>query len=277
MENIKSLIMKSGILLFTIAAAALSSCSAVYRTGQTPDDVYYSPGRAPVAGAEYVAANPQRDGRYQYNDNYNSYDNNYSYEDDVYLRMKVQNPYLWSTFDDYDSYWYYNSYGYSPFAYSFYSTPWSLSYWNSYWYWNSYYNPYYYNVVAVSPKYNPQAYTRVRNFSLNSYTNNSYYTRTAAGRNRIRPVYRNSTNAPNNSNGLGSSFRRLFSSNNNSNSYYTPSSSSSSSGNSRPTRVYTPSSSSSSGSSYRGGGSTGGSSGGSSGGGHVSRPTRGGH
>ncbi len=35
--------MRSKILLLALSAAAFSSCSTAYRSGQTPDDVYYSP------------------------------------------------------------------------------------------------------------------------------------------------------------------------------------------------------------------------------------------
>ena len=37
--------MKSKILLLALIVAVLSSCTTAYKTGQTPDDVYYSPTR----------------------------------------------------------------------------------------------------------------------------------------------------------------------------------------------------------------------------------------
>ena len=37
--------MQSKTLLLAISVAAFSSCSTAYKTGQTPDDVYYSPAR----------------------------------------------------------------------------------------------------------------------------------------------------------------------------------------------------------------------------------------
>jgi hypothetical protein len=37
--------MKSKFLLFAIVALAITSCSTAYKSGQTPDDVYYSPAR----------------------------------------------------------------------------------------------------------------------------------------------------------------------------------------------------------------------------------------
>ena len=44
--------MNTRILLLAISAAALSSCSTMYKSGQTPDDVYYSPGQERVASTE---------------------------------------------------------------------------------------------------------------------------------------------------------------------------------------------------------------------------------
>ena len=44
--------MNSKILLLALFVAALSSCTTAYKTGQTPDDVYYSPARP--QGEEYV-------------------------------------------------------------------------------------------------------------------------------------------------------------------------------------------------------------------------------
>ena len=37
--------MKTSILLLALIVVALSSCTTAYKTGQTPDDVYYSPVR----------------------------------------------------------------------------------------------------------------------------------------------------------------------------------------------------------------------------------------
>jgi hypothetical protein len=37
--------MQSKTLLIALSVVAFSSCSTAYKTGQTPDDVYYSPAR----------------------------------------------------------------------------------------------------------------------------------------------------------------------------------------------------------------------------------------
>jgi hypothetical protein len=37
--------MKPAILLLVLSAVVLGSCTSAYKTGQTPDDVYFSPER----------------------------------------------------------------------------------------------------------------------------------------------------------------------------------------------------------------------------------------
>lgn len=300
-QNVKIIAMKSGIILSLIGGVLLSSCS-VYRSGQTPDDVYYSPARqtksAAVAGNEYVQTQSGRnDGRrnqdYSNSRSYSAYDD-FATMDDRWLMMRVRNPYRWSMFDDYS---YYNAFspyspygmggfhspyssmgfGYSPgwsFGLGFGSfSPWGFGgmgygYYNNYNNWNNYYNPYYPGVIIVDPKTNPSGYTRARSFNLNSYNNfNSPRTGT------VRPQY-NNTNSNriryNNSNNstLGGSQRRY--SNGNSEYYSSPSNNSSPSRSYSPSNnnnSYSPSSNSGGGGSY-GGGNSGGS------GGSGSRPSR---
>ena len=243
------------ILPAIIGIAALSSCASAYRTGQTPDDVYYSPGRP---GAAYVNTDQQkRDGRGSYSQGRGDYA---SY-DDRWLRMRVGNRYRWSAFDDYD----WNDYRYNSWSYGYntYSPFGWNNYWNNYYTWNSWYNPYCRTIIVVNPKTNPTVYTKVRNFSLNSYTNTNYNTANNRGAKGMRystnPGYNNSNST------LGQSVRKVFSGGGRDS--YSPSSSS------RPDRTYTPSNNNSSNSSSRSGSSG---SSGSSGGG-VSRPTRGGN
>jgi hypothetical protein len=226
--------MKRTILLLALSAAVLSSCTTAYKTGQTPDDVYYSPARPQD---EYVRTEKRDDRQYQSND---------EYYDDRYLRMKVHDRTRWSDLNDW---YYYERYGImGNYYYGTYNNP-----YNS---WNYYYNPYCHNnAIAINSKYisvnnNP---IRPRNFSLNAYTNNNY-------NNNNNRVYLKSTSKPayNNSNGLSNTLKQIFTGGNNN---------SNSNSNSTPTRTYTPSTSSSSSS-----GSSSGSSGSSSGG--VSRPVR---
>ena len=241
--------MKRQILLLAITAAALSSCTTAYKTGQTPDDVYFSPTRPQD---EYVRVKEQEDDRYQYDE---------AYYDDRYLRMKVHNPSQWSSLDD----WYsYDRYGYRANAY--YGT-----YYNPYTSWNYHYNPYCQNnVIAYHPGYAGQTsvaqnVARPRAFNLASYTGTTYNN----ANNSVKmssyktgiasPVYNNK----NSNNGFSNTLKQIFNSGTNINS--------SNSSYSSPSRSYTPSSSSSS----SGGSSS--SSGSSGGGGGATRPSRGGN
>src|SRR5687767_8607402 len=95
------------ILPVILAITALSSCS-VYRSGQTPDDVYYSPARTEDS---YLTVDNDRRGRsYGRNENKTN-------PDDNYLRMRQYGS-RWNTFDSYND-WQYNGgyYGaYSPYT-----------------------------------------------------------------------------------------------------------------------------------------------------------------
>ena len=151
------------ILPVVLAIAALSSCS-VYRSGQTPDDVYYSPGKK-IYVSDAV-------------DRYESYP---SSSDDAYLRMKVKDHDKWNTIDDYD-YWYDSRYYannyYSPYSSSLsigigYSTFYPYYSYSAFWYnpWHSTYNPYY-TVVYYK---NPAVYYKpVSKYNLSTYNNRNY-------------------------------------------------------------------------------------------------------
>lgn len=243
------------LLLAIVITAAISSCTTAYKTGQTPDDVYYSPARPQE---EYVRVDDRDDRNYRYDD---------EYYDDRYLRMKVRNRNRWNDLNDW---YYYDRYSYS---YNYYYGSWNNPY-NS---WHYYNNPYYCccNTHVYVPK-GPINYNiaKPRNFSLSGYTNtnnnnsNAGINVKAPRTGTSRPVFNNSnSNAQkkSNSSGVGSTIRRLFTSGSNNNSNSDNSNSSGSTN-----RTYNPSSSSSSSS-----GSSGSSSGNSGGG--VSRPNRGGN
>jgi hypothetical protein len=242
-QNVKIIAMKSLYTIAVIGAVMLSSCS-VYRQGQTPDDVYYSPAREEQSGGGGTAYAPANSGRnegkryYSQDPSYSGYDD-YATMNDRWLMMRVRNPYRWSTFDDYNFYSPYNNF-YSPFG-GFggwspynnlgwgYQPGWSFglgfgaynpygfgyyNHFNNYANWNSYYNPYYPGVVVVNPKTNPAGYTRARSFNMNRYSN-SYN----SGRGTITPRYNNTnygTMRYNNSNNsrVGSSERYMNSNNN---------------------------------------------------------------
>lgn len=224
--------MKSPILLLAlIAAVAFSSCTTAYKTGQTPDDVYYSPARPEE---EYVRVERKEEPRYQ---------SSTDYYDDRYLRMKVRNRNRWSDLDD----WYY--YG-NRYTYSYYNNSWSNP-WSPYTYWNCTYNPYYHGVVIVNPK--SPTYSKPRVFNLNTFnaaslTNKNYTNpKTAGGTTNMGPRQTYSGGRVPSGSNTGNRLRDLFGTSNNN------SSSSSNNSSSTPARTTTSSSSSSSSGSSSGG------------------------
>jgi len=119
---------KKRILLLIVLATTFGSCS-VYKNGQTPDDVYYSPTKEIPAYVE-----TEDDAR---NDEATS-------PEDRYLRMKSTNRNRWSAFDDDVAYWnnptWNNSFYFNSFGSPYYS-PWIGSGWNvgigTGWGWNN--------------------------------------------------------------------------------------------------------------------------------------------
>ncbi len=256
-------------LLGAIAAISLSACSTAYKAGQTPDDVYYSPGRE---GDAHVVMENRQNNQY----------NNYEDPDDRYLRMMVRNRNRWSTLDPY----YYNSiYGINnPY---FYGNNFGVGFnsgWNNYWYWNNFYNPYmppvlvmpYYPVYPGKPGSGgtvtlPKTNVRAQPFNPYSYKNgytNGNTSPTSPSNNNNYKVNNGFRNGNTNANrGYNNSNNTQYRQNNN-NTYTPPANNNSYT----PTRTYNPTNtgSSSSGSSRSSGGSTGG-------GGGVARPGRGGN
>jgi hypothetical protein len=89
----------------------LSSCSTAYRAGQTPDDVYYSPGST-AGGEEKVNKQRSRDDQ--------EYQEYISSQDDAYLRRKVTNRNRWSSIDDF-SYWNDCRYNFFPSTFNYFN------------------------------------------------------------------------------------------------------------------------------------------------------------
>jgi len=151
--------MRRSILLFALSAAILSGCTSAYKSGQTPDDVYYSPERQKD---EYVRVKEDQQPKYQSAD---------EYYDDRYLRMKVHNRVMWSSLDDLN---YYNR----QYSYSYYNSMNWNNPWSPYTYWNYNYNPYCSRQVVYSGNVKT-SYNHPRFFNLNTYnntqlTNNNY-------------------------------------------------------------------------------------------------------
>jgi len=234
--------MNSKLLLLAISVAALGSCTTMYKAGQTPDDVYFSPVRL-TGGEEKQKEEPREEVK------------NYNYEDRM-IRWGIYDRRYRNFYYDYD-------YAYTPYKYGF----------NTGYYYNPYYWPYpvyssAYTGVYYTTPVNPKN-TTPRMANLGAYTKpiiTSYgSTNTKTGTGKPTRSYNNT----NNGSAVGNAIRQIFTPSNSGNSdSYNPSSNSSNSS-SNNTRTYSPSSSSSSGSSSSGSGSSG------SGGG-VSRPARGG-
>lgn len=120
--------MKRILLLSAFSIVLLSSCTTAFKSGQTPDDVYYSPGREVAQGENQVKK--EEDAQYQ---------DYVSSLDDRYLRMKVANRYRWGSLDNFD-YWYDSRYdfnAYNPYnsynSYNYYSSLNPYASWNPYW------------------------------------------------------------------------------------------------------------------------------------------------
>jgi hypothetical protein len=192
--------MKTTLLYLAILSIVVSSCSTAYQTGQTPDDVYYSPTKVTE---EYVRVNKK-----ETKTRYNQYDEDYY--DDRYLRMKVHNRSRWNNLNDWYAYekWnlgyysYYNPYFYNPYLA-----------------WNNYYNPYFYSPYTFNPYYHNNfssyynygiqprniTYQAPRRYNLNTYGN--VYNGGSNGNNTNVNLPRNNSNSGN----RGSTLRDIFS------------------------------------------------------------------
>ena len=198
--------MQSKTLLLALSVAAISSCSTAYKTGQTPDDVYYSPVR--VVEVKEKQNDDRNKVRYQ------------KREDDYEITMGIRD-YRWRDFrDDY-------SYSYSPYNYATCNT-------YNYGY---YYNPYYYPWAIYTSKLTYQApvNTTPRMVNLNAY--NGYNRRVASGKTTGTVTWANPSTQYNNSN--------RSSNRSEAREYILPRSNNSSS-QTNDTRTYTPSSNNSS-------------------------------
>jgi hypothetical protein len=230
--------MNAKILLIAFSAAAFTSCSTAYKSGQTPDDVYYSPVK--VAEERKDEERKKEEARPAQNTaDYNR------------VRMSYRDR-RWRDLDnDYDY-----SYNNSPYRYCTCNC-------TNYGY---FYNPYYYSKPLYSPSAIPSApiNSTPRTVNLNTYKN--YATAVHTDPKTGVTTSQTTTRQYNNSNGgskVGNILREVFTPSSN-----TTNSNSNSSNNNR-TYSPAPSTNSSSGSSNSG------SSGGSSSGGSVSRPGRG--
>jgi hypothetical protein len=260
--------MVTRILLVGLITAGMSSC-ATYRTGQTPDDVYYSPEREREA---YVEVDRDRDDRVSYNDRnledrrlrQQIRDPRFRFEDDVYWNAPRYNSWGWNTWNNP-----YNTWGWNSWNNPYNSWAWNSG-WNTHGFgggyngWNSPFIciPGSNNLIVISGPGSPKYSTGIRySAPIQRFSNagtNFNYGKTPTG-NGSR-YFNNNTNSNRRTGFFGGSNNNSFNlGGNNSNSRTFGNSNNTSSGNSRTMNT---GSSSSSGSSSSGNTKSGGSSGG---------------
>lgn len=163
--------MKDKLLLTLLVSSILVSCSSVYRSGQTPDDVYYSPTREVVRTEKDEQKDKEEDKT--------------ASTEDQYLKMKVRDRYKWSRIDDYDywndtrynthcnctcnppNYGYGFNYGYYPIRYNSWNYPYMV------------YNPVF--IKGHTSGSNVKAYTNPHFNNTNGTVNPKTGTTTATG------------------------------------------------------------------------------------------------
>jgi len=195
--------MKHTLLISVLSIGLLSGCSTAFKSGQTPDDVYYSPGR----NREETTQKEEQTQKKQKEE----YEQYVSSQDDRYLHMKVANRSRWSSLDNYD-YWYDSRY---DFCTCYCNTGWnSYNAWNPYWNlglrpglssnwgWNS---PIYTVVKYTSPVYANNGYTSGSNIS--AYKNKSYNNSNLGYKD---PKTGNFVTNGNNNNSFGNLLKRVF-------------------------------------------------------------------
>ncbi len=241
--------MNAKILLLALSAAAFSSCSTVYKSGQTPDDVYYSPIRV---------ADERKDDDKKEDERRNTVQNNTA--NDSRVRMVIRDRRWRDMNDEYD---YDYSYRNSPYGYCH-------SQYNNYGY---YYNPYYFTRPVYTNIYTTKVAVNStpRMVNLSSYKNyTEAVTNAKTGTITTTKPTRQYNNTNSNNGGesrVGRAVRQILTPAQSNNTNNSNSNTNSSTNNN--TRTYTPSTNSSSSGSSGSGSSSGSSSG------SVARPGRG--
>jgi len=222
--------MKTKHTLLLGLIVAFSSCSSAYKTGQTPDDVYYSP--APVQTKEaYVVSEPQQDSYYDRNQELDirrgiqdsRYRGNVSLDLGFGYNPYTYNPYAFNNYSPYSYNPYaFNSYGYKgiydPYGYS--GSPYGYNNFGNYNYGYNYFNPYYgsyYPPVYVYPGVGSVTRSTPRKVNLAAYNNPNSYSNNGrvinggnAGTTSHPAPVRISREQPSRQTGVGNVIRRVF-------------------------------------------------------------------
>ncbi len=225
--------MQTKNLLLIILTVVFASCSTAYRSGQTPDDVYYSP---EPKYDEYVSQQNQDDrDSYSYR---NSEENeirqgirNPRYRSSVSINLgSGYAPYAFGYAPYYSNPYDYNSYGYNSYGYKNFNRRYSYgyydNYYNSYPYYGGYYGHSYNNYNGGNYGYSNNYYSgigtintnrgvRRMNGVSNNYGSNNPNIRSS---NSYTPAPARTFPARRQSSGMGNVIRRVFTPANNSNS-----------------------------------------------------------
>lgn len=275
--------MKTKLILLSGIVVALGSCTSAYRTGQTPDDVYYSP--VPPQ-QEYVTTENQQD-----KDSY-AYNNNTDNMEDLAIRRGINDPLYRSNLSlsfgyGYNPYDYYGSSFYNPYSsfYPPYSYPFvtfsPYSFYNNYYgnfyspynnfyspynnYYSPYYNysyPYYFSKTEIpSANYTIQP----RRYNLRAYNVNTAQSNNSSQNTNVNSYPARTFRQQRNTTGVGNLIRRIFTPSNNNNTDTYRNNTNNNNNNSAPARTFQTNTSS---------GSSNSSSSGSSGGGAPARSFR---
>lgn len=174
--------MKNKLLLLAIAVVSFTSCSTIYKSGQTPDDVYYSPVRL-------VGETSKTETRYQER----NYSQERNFSEERQIRLGMYDP-RWRNFD--------NDIFYNPYSFGF----------NHGYYYNPYYYPFpvYNNVIVVGAPNPKNSTPRMTNLGAYGSANSNYNLNTNT---KTGSPYRAPVRSYNNSNGskLGNTLRTIFS------------------------------------------------------------------
>ena len=236
----KTIIMKLSLLLSVFTAILFTSCSTAYRTGQTPDDVYYSPviereNNREENRREVAQVDPeQRQIRMQ------AYDHRWRNLDDRYETGSRYSPYRYGYNYDY----YYNPYfeSFPVFNNSFWSLN-NVSYWNGYnnFLWNGYNNSLWTGSTFINQRNSTPRMTNLSSYNRSRQLTTFNPKGGAANSGNTYRRYNNNNSDNNNRQIIRPSFDNNNNSSNNNTRTYSPSNSSpsnsGSSGNSGGTPV----------------------------------------
>ena len=242
--------MKIKYIILLAGVAAFSSCSTAYRSGQTPDDVYYSP--APQQNSYVSNVSGKDQDSYYSRNNDNTYNGN---NEDNNIRLGINNPiyrspltlsmgFGYSPYSMYPYNSFNNDYGYNDFGYSPYGmkgmygpySPFGYNDFSMYSPYNNFYSPYssfglgyspysyglgyspYSYGYGYSPYYSPFLFssknvntnTGARRYNLGVYNNNNNGRNSTESNISQQPI-RTETTQPNRGSGVGNVIRRVFS------------------------------------------------------------------